>query len=250
MRLAISFIVLGTICVWDICSGQGPSPEFVAGLGALIQKLTDPPINPKGLGYPRIRGPKCLNSKIGVIGGGPSGVHVAYLLKKYGFDDVTILEATNRLGGKSKTITLNGGKQFVTTAFLSQDFYKTLIPLLKKFGLFENTGVFTGISAILWPENSPSQDPFLFAQWVIGDVMQNFGAANPETAFDMLLDGAERYTYLHQEMFGTYDFLLMPRPNYHVMQELKGSIADFLKRNHLEVLYRFFQIAFTSNAYG
>ena len=46
----------------------------------------------------RIPGPKKLTDFIGIIGAGPSGIHMAYLLKKRGFKNVKILEASNQIG--------------------------------------------------------------------------------------------------------------------------------------------------------
>ena len=51
----------------------------------------------------RIPGPKKLTDSIGIIGAGPSGIHMAYLLKNKGFTDITILEASDQIG-KENTI--------------------------------------------------------------------------------------------------------------------------------------------------
>lgn len=48
--------------------------------------------------YPkRIPGPS-PKDKIAIVGAGPSGIHMAYLLKTKGFKDVEILEATDDIG--------------------------------------------------------------------------------------------------------------------------------------------------------
>ena len=46
--------------------------------------------------------------KILVIGGGPAGLTAAYELQKNNYSDITILEATNHLGGIATTATYHG----------------------------------------------------------------------------------------------------------------------------------------------
>lgn len=45
--------------------------------------------------------------KIAIIGAGPSGVHMATELRKRGFDNITIFEKTDRIGGKTRSIVRN-----------------------------------------------------------------------------------------------------------------------------------------------
>ena len=45
-----------------------------------------------------IPGPEKISDKIGIVGAGPAGIHMAYLLKRRGFKNVEILEKSNRLG--------------------------------------------------------------------------------------------------------------------------------------------------------
>jgi hypothetical protein len=51
--------------------------EVVAALASLQATVQDE-VEPKGRPFPKIKGPKCLNSKIGIIGAGSAGVHMAY----------------------------------------------------------------------------------------------------------------------------------------------------------------------------
>ena len=49
--------------------------------------------------YPgAIRGPKKFTDRIAIVGAGPSGLHMAYLLREAGFTNVVVLEKTGRLG--------------------------------------------------------------------------------------------------------------------------------------------------------
>ena len=60
--------------------------EFQMGVGAMIHKLaTHEPTQPVGQPFPVIKGPEDLDTPIGVVGAGPSGVHMAYSLKRAGY---------------------------------------------------------------------------------------------------------------------------------------------------------------------
>lgn len=61
---------------------------------------------------PKCRGSKApafyKHSKIAIIGAGPSGVNMAYVLKNLGYTNVKIFEKTERIGGLAKTNKYNG----------------------------------------------------------------------------------------------------------------------------------------------
>ena len=50
-----------------------------------------------------IPGPKSYNSRIGIVGAGSAGIHMALLLKQKGFKNIEVLESSGRTGGKSYT---------------------------------------------------------------------------------------------------------------------------------------------------
>lgn len=84
------------------------------------------------------QGPKCKGSKIGIVGAGPAGLHMAYLLKKNGFTNVEVLEQANRHGGKSHQNIVDGAG-YTNTYLISVD--HTLVEELmrvsqKKLSLF------------------------------------------------------------------------------------------------------------------
>ena len=60
--------------------------EYALGVQGLLVKLgRDFPTEPVGTPFPAINGPKNLDTPIGIVGAGPSGIHMAYSLKKAGY---------------------------------------------------------------------------------------------------------------------------------------------------------------------
>ena len=80
---------------------------------------------------------------------------MAYLLKKKGFNDVTILEKTNRVGGMIDSVVVRGTKS--TWHLWSWYMYrKTLIPLLTEFEFQTRMVNFTRDNYQFWPLNDYS----------------------------------------------------------------------------------------------
>ena len=48
--------------------------------------------------------PHCRDARIVIIGAGPAGLHMAFQLKKRGYNEITILEKASRFGGKTVTV--------------------------------------------------------------------------------------------------------------------------------------------------
>ena len=118
MRLILTFFLAITLVQIDGQSRMNEALQrFREGLGAINAKYAEP-VPPKGLPFPTVQGPKCKNAKIGVVGAGPGGTHMAWQLKQAGFSDVTILEKSDRIGGKSEVYKYRGIPQFVTTILL------------------------------------------------------------------------------------------------------------------------------------
>ncbi len=74
-----------------------------------------------------------MNKNIAVVGAGIAGLTAAYYLKKFGYN-VTVYEASNRVGGRMTTDLINDclidrGAQFLSTE------YSTLMPLIQELGM-------------------------------------------------------------------------------------------------------------------
>ncbi len=91
-------------------------------------------VPPKGTPFPNIPGPKCKTDRIGIVGAGLSGIHMAYLLKERGFKNVRILEKDNRIGGKSVNLEHMGATYSLSTFIVAPE-YTIFMGLMRKFGL-------------------------------------------------------------------------------------------------------------------
>ena len=80
---------------------------------------------------------------------------MAYLLKKKGFNDVTILEKTNRLGGQIDSADIRGTTS--TWHIWNWEMYsKTLLPLLVEFGFGPQMVNISRDYFQFWPINDDS----------------------------------------------------------------------------------------------
>jgi hypothetical protein len=152
---------------WNLCNlAPNVDLKILAAIAELQAKVQQT-VPPKGLAFPKIDGPKCLTSKIGIVGAGPAGIHMAYELKKRGFKDVTIFEKNNYVGGKSINIKYRGIKQGLTTILFTSDYKDTLIPLLQQFRLFDNATVSTLNNHAIYTENNDKVSRTLIITWLL-----------------------------------------------------------------------------------
>lgn len=49
-----------------------------------------------------------VNTKVGIVGGGPSGLSAAYALSRLGYNDITIIEKYDTVGGMCGSVDIEG----------------------------------------------------------------------------------------------------------------------------------------------
>ncbi|MCP4763842.1 MAG: FAD-dependent oxidoreductase [archaeon] len=74
------------------------------------------------------------DKKIAIIGAGISGLTTAYTLKKSGYNNITIYEGLDRIGGKIHSIEKDGNVYELGAVF-TLDSYKTVPPLAKEYNI-------------------------------------------------------------------------------------------------------------------
>lgn len=86
----------------------------------------------KGYSFPKIRGPN-KKDKICIVGAGPAGLHMAAQLKNKNFEYIKIFEETNRVGGKSFDMFVEGYYRPLGTIFLQVDYFESVIQFAKQY---------------------------------------------------------------------------------------------------------------------
>lgn len=165
----------------------------------------------------QIPGPRRLKDKIGIVGAGPSGVHMAYLLKQKGFTNVEILERSSRIGGKSESIKYRGTVQELGTVYISPD-YEAIHELVEKFVPGD---MIPFPSASIWLDNLPTPISFnkLTAAYITKEVF-NGKKQNQSTMVFTVLKAIREYEKLHVSLLGKYEGEIMPEPSPEVRYKL------------------------------
>ena len=84
------------------------------------------------------------------------GVHLAYRLKEKGFKNVTILEKSNRVGGKAETFTYRDTTIPLAVLLYTSVYSETLLPLLRQFNFTLQDDAPIANFASYWPVNNDS----------------------------------------------------------------------------------------------
>ena len=171
-----------------------------------------------------IPGPRTLHDKIAIIGAGPSGIHMALALKQRGFTDVTILEKTIWLGGKTWTVKHRGAANEMGTVYLQPDYNETIIPLVKKY-LPAGNLVDLPPASIWFNKDQSAGGAFKTPALDFSEYVFKFGAEHLKTNNKQLIgkafvDAINKYISEHKRIFGDYEGEIMPEPDqmvrYHV----------------------------------
>ena len=94
--------------------------------------VAESPESPKGTKFPKISGPK-PEDDVCIIGAGPAGIHMAVRLDELGYKKIRIFENTDRVGGKSYDINLEGRYRAQGSIFGGVDYLDNLLDLTKNF---------------------------------------------------------------------------------------------------------------------
>lgn len=185
--------------------------------------------------------------RIGIIGAGASGIHMAWLLRKRGFTNIVLLEKTQRSGGKVCTVRSQGmlhemGACYTTPA------YHQLRGLAKELGLYQPISV-AGREVYTVDGKSIS-----FGDWVIDRSRQELGGwwkMLPRKLIGLrILWDIRRYVSLHKKILGEYIGSFPPRPSKASLAFLDCSFKDYLQKHGLVTLIPVMKLFQTAQGYG
>ena len=242
--------MLGTSCVVVILlvvcpffsKANDQTEDFYKRLVGIVNSSP----SPKGTPFPDfIPSPKCLNDRIGIVGAGPAGIHMAYLLKKKGFNNVVVLEGSERIGGKSLSVKYRDVVHEMGTCYSQPDYKDNIVALAKEFVLWDPVDIPSGN---IWLDEN--NNPILYKTYVIKEIMTMLHITDQAMATKALFSAILRYAKLHRKLFGKYEGEIMWKPAPATMNILRCTFYEFLQKYNLTALKPIFIASHTIQGYG
>mmetsp|Transcript_4496 Transcript_4496/g.10458 ORF Transcript_4496/g.10458 Transcript_4496/m.10458 type:complete len:549 (+) Transcript_4496:69-1715(+) len=216
--------------------------------------------------------PKAMDAPILIVGAGPAGLLSARKLKKMGYTNITILEKSDRFGGKTKTvkkeITLASGAKATIpcelgTCYLSPG-YDSVLHLFEEYDAGRNFVLDSRgdrplraiVDVDLARDDEEKATGINMGEW-IDRKSGSLGGGIWETLADTFADAKAgvaiyRYNSLHRSIFGyvaNHDLRPIParRPDASLF---KQTFNEFLIAEGLEILTAPFTYAYEVQGYG
>ena len=190
---------------------------------------------------------KTDNRKIVIIGGGIAGLTMAWLLERRGFNDIVIIEASERLGGKIYSYTHDEITHEMGACY-TQPAYHGIHYLMRHFGITDKIGV---AGRMVYRDNGTCRP---FGDDVIEQLRQALGGAwrlMPKELIGIrVLSALARYKKLHRKLLGDYRGQLPPRPSSKVLSALSIPLGAWLSHHKLDLLIPIFRLFQSAQGYG
>ncbi|ORY38621.1 FAD/NAD(P)-binding domain-containing protein [Rhizoclosmatium globosum] len=205
-------------------------------------------------------------SRFAIVGAGPAGVHFAHLLAKQGFNNITVLEADDHVGGKSFTVTEGNIPYDMGTVLLTTSTYGPVFDLLENEdpenkpvpfpdSPKKNYCVIMGSSqtGVSDKDNKTFTDRRV---WSLKQTMLDSVPAFLRPITPLMFPGikillaARRYRALHEKIFGGKFKYGMPPSPPSDWSLLNMTALQFLEKHRLKALIAMFRISVQLNGYG
>lgn len=219
------------------------------------------------------------SARIAIIGAGPAGIHMASSLKKRGYYDVTVLERTQRVGGKSMSLyrglgddstecTLTDSRPCIThemgACYFSAS-YNRVRELVSDYGLqadiaLTSREIFTDysdgrpLSENEWISSemyrAAAAGKIVLPDWV-GSVEQSNAMLGAGLRVMLpIVDAVYRHISLQQEIFGDVEFAMPTRLPEASLARLDMSYSQFVEANNLEAMRAGLTFLYQVQGYG
>lgn len=198
------------------------------------------------------------SKKIIIIGAGPAGIHMASLLTKAGFKNITLLEKSNRICGKSKTFIDKYSIPHELGTCYTHPQYHAIFDLLEEYDMSDELVGFSDRSIITTElkkigykfvdedgDGKFDEEQIIqpMSAWMLAKVEKNTLPEELHWIPDLLsggiamIDAVLRYKNLHSEIFGDFDdnpygFPRKPKN----MQDINMTMGEWLKKHKLHAL--------------
>jgi len=208
--------------------------------------------------------------RVAIVGAGPSGLHMAHVLKKkLGIKDITILERSDRFGGKTVTVddqTNPGVVHELGTCYMHPAYFavRAYMQELKEMILAKGQqppkGFAEEVEPITYSIESAGKANCSLDDWVISNLKNQKPMLNIMSLFRIVLPTVDaalelfyaksKYNRLHNEIFGAYDFSLPPRLSSESLAKIDMSFGQFLEEHGLTAMNPILAYGNTAQGYG
>lgn len=215
--------------------------------------------------------------KIAIVGAGPAGTHMAYLLHKNGYKNITVFEKDNRIGGKSYSIMHDNVMHEMGTCYLGAA-YVRIRSLMEDLGITEVAEVTPELRHAFvngkiiktqkyvpemmlqhWQKTQPSK--IMNAMAMVQNIAEKIPLLGKPFAF--IADGVRKYSMLQDLIASIRDYMHVldemgesseyDIPNMHYQKyshEFAMSMSDFLEKRGWPVMNPIFTLLYTTMCYG
>ena len=88
----------------------------------ILLSTVDKDAGEKGTPFPRIPGPR-PEDKVCIVGAGPAGLHMAVELRRRNYNNIVILEKSNRVGGKCYDVHHKAVVNALGALYVTEEFF-------------------------------------------------------------------------------------------------------------------------------
>ncbi|CAE8698968.1 unnamed protein product [Polarella glacialis] len=199
------------------------------------------------------------NKAVVIIGGGPAGVHMASQLAERGYTNVTLLEASAELGGKSRTtVDKDGVPHDMGTCYLSNR-YGPIRDLLAEYDS-GNAEVDVAPGMVFGGLQRDGDDKDYTNGVSFKDVVlekAEEASAIPSACWPICPDFLStpafvsafvKYIRLHKKLLGSYDYGMPPRPRDFAAVDM--TAMEFLNKHKLLAMVGLLRYSVQLQGYG
>jgi len=194
------------------------------------------------------------DSRIIIVGAGPSGVHMAHLLMRNGYTNVTVLEKDAEVGGKSNTYYYEYDNMYVPCEMGTTLFhYPKIFDLIERLHLDGKPKLESSMTSAAVNAPSVVNKTVTLKNWILASAAKNskFGFLPNFVQGIPIFFAIQKYNRLHRQIFGKYDLQIVPpRPTPEKLKLINMSFSDFLKTNGLDILRATFTFFLGLMGYG
>lgn len=166
--------------------------------------------------------------RIAIVGAGPAGLTSAYLLQRMGFQDVTVFEKNDRVGGKVHTSVVEGipvdmGAIIYETGFMTY--------LAEEF----DVALKHAVTSVLIQERPTG--PYISTAELAESLGEN----------RLLVEGFQYWPRIEE----TYAYLNeQPASNFYADASLYEDFSEFARKNNISALADLFRVLYSTCGYG